>query len=169
MPYDAREIANFFIDRANDAGMSLTHLSIQKVLFFAHAWHLAKYGDALVGQRFEAWKYGPVVRVVYDQLKVFGDRKIEIKLSKINVVTGFMETAPYEFPEELRSFLSNIFDYYGKFDAGRLVDLTHEKDGPWEKVWKSGSNSAVVGMYIPDELIKLWVLREGGRAHLIRQ
>ncbi|GLS29485.1 Panacea domain-containing protein [Neomesorhizobium albiziae] len=168
MPYDAREIANFFVDRAGETGLPLTHLSLQKILFFAHAWHLAKYNAPLIGQRFEAWKHGPVVRVVYDQLKVYKDKEISSRLTKIDVTTGIMSFARYDLNSNLMKFLENIFDYYAKFDAGKLVDLTHEEAGPWEKVWKSGLDGAVVGMYIPDESIRLWILREGGRGSLIR-
>ncbi|MFM9718924.1 Panacea domain-containing protein, partial [Streptomyces galilaeus] len=49
-------------------------MTLLKVLYFAHAWHLAKYGKPLVAQPFEAWRHGPVNRVVYDQYKEYRER-----------------------------------------------------------------------------------------------
>ncbi|MDX8441876.1 Panacea domain-containing protein [Mesorhizobium australafricanum] len=168
MPHDARAIANFLLDRAQQQGIKLTHLSLQKILYFAHAWYLAKYDRPLLGQKFEAWKFGPVIRVVFDQLKSQKDRIIEERLLKIDVVSGKMAEATCDISSEDQKFIDSIFSYYASFDAGKLVDLTHEKGGPWEKVWKSAAERSVVGMYIPDESIRLWILREGGREGLIR-
>ncbi|WP_313617856.1 Panacea domain-containing protein [Agrobacterium sp.] len=163
MPYDARAVANFFIETAWREKNSLTHLSLQKIIFFAHAWHLAKYGNPLIGQKFEAWQYGPVVRVVYDQLKDCKDRPIDKRLRKLDLTSGRWVEVECDFKDEEMSFLSNLFQYYSKFHAGKLVDLTHDKEGPWEKIWNMSVDKAVPGMIIPDEDIKLWILRGGGR------
>ncbi|MBA3519059.1 MAG: DUF4065 domain-containing protein [Rhizobiales bacterium] len=74
-------IANYFLDRADAGGQPISPLSLLKILYFAHAWHLAKSGEALVGQPFEAWQYGPVNRVVYSQIKQFGRSPIQGRLS----------------------------------------------------------------------------------------
>jgi len=67
--HDARAITNYFLDRAAQRGMAITIMTLLKVLYFAHAWYLAKKNAPLVGQPFEAWRHGPVNRVVYDQFK----------------------------------------------------------------------------------------------------
>jgi uncharacterized phage-associated protein len=168
VPYDAREVANFFLDYADSREVPLTHLGLQKILYFAHAWYLAKYNVPLIGHKFEAWEYGPVIRVVFDQLKFLNRRKIDVRLKKIDPFTGAPFDAKYDFNDNTKVFLKNIFDYYGRIDPRALVDLTHEAGGAWEKVWKSTSQRSVVGMYIPDEAIKLWILRDGGREGMIR-
>lgn len=168
MPYDARQVANFLLDASVKDRRPITHLGLQKVLYFAHAWHLAKYSTPLVAQKFEAWKYGPVVRVIFDQLKIFKSQPILYKLQIVEPQSGEFREATYSFGEELSRFLQDIYEYYGKIDPRKLIDLTHEPDGPWEKVWKSGAGRSVVGMYIPDDAIKLWILREGGREGSIR-
>jgi uncharacterized phage-associated protein len=168
MPHDAREIANFFIDKARTQDVTLTHLSLQKILYFAHAWHLAKYDRPLLGHRFEAWQFGPVIRVVFDQLKDLKARNIDRRLQKIDPSSGRMVDAAYQLTNDEQLFLKNIFAYYAQFDARKLVDLTHERDGPWDRVWKTAGDRAVVGMYIPDNSIKLWILRDGGREDMIR-
>ena len=79
--YDARAVANFFIDRALDNARPVTLMTLLKVLYFAHAWHLAKENEALIAQPFEAWRHGPVNRVVYEQMKGQGSKPITKKLT----------------------------------------------------------------------------------------
>lgn len=168
VPFDARQVANFILDRASEEGRPLTHLALQKILYFSHAWHLGKYNERLIGQRFEAWQYGPVIRVIFDQLKVYKDQPINSRLQIVDPELGQFQNAIYDFDPELSKFLSNIYSYYGRIDPRKLIDLTHETDGPWEKVWIRGSGTSVVGMYMSDDDIRMWILREGGRGEFKR-
>jgi uncharacterized phage-associated protein len=154
--YDARAVSNYFIDRAKDSGIPLSIMTLLKVLYFAHAWYLAKTGKPLVAQPFEAWKHGPVNRVVYDQFNELGARPIAKLAVSFDVSKGqFLPTA-YSFDVETKEFLENIFDYYSKFHPFTLSDLTHERGGPWDVIWSRAEAQAVPGMVIPDELIATW-------------
>jgi uncharacterized phage-associated protein len=154
--HDARAIANFFLDRADAQGMKLTTMTLLKVLYFAHAWHLAKEARPLIGQPFEAWEHGPVNRVVYDQFKSFGKNPINTRAVSFDLrQTTFLPT-PYIFDANTEKFLSDIFDYYSQFHAYELSDLTHEKGSPWDVVWSAAANRAVPGMYIPNDRIASW-------------
>ena len=60
--YDARAIANFFLDRADERGLKLVSImTLLKVLFFAHAWYLAKENKPLIAQQLRP---GNMVRLV---------------------------------------------------------------------------------------------------------
>lgn len=158
--YDARAVSNFFLDRASKAGIEITIMTLLKVIYFAHAWHLAKTGDPLIAQPFEAWEHGPVNRVVYDQYK--GYRKKPIDKKAVSFDPGslkYVETA-YSFDKDTEDLLQNVFDYYVNFHPFTLSDLTHEKGGPWDTVWSEAQNRAVPGMTIPNNLILAW-FREG--------
>ena len=161
--HDARSVANFFLDRSSRAGVPITAMTLLKVLYFAHAWHLAKHDKPLIAQPFEAWRRGPVCRVVYDQVKNRGSRPIESRLVSFDPINcAFCETA-YDFDAEQGKFLSNIFDYYSRFHPFRLSDLTHEDGSPWDVVWKEAEHRAVPGMIISDDLIKNWFREESLR------
>ena len=67
-PHDARAVANFLLDAADTHNITLSITSLLKIIYFAQGWHLAKYNRPLIGQSFEAWEFGPVIRVVYDSL-----------------------------------------------------------------------------------------------------
>jgi uncharacterized phage-associated protein len=160
--HDARAIANFFIDRATERRMSLTVMTLLKVIYFAHAWHLAKFKKPLVAQPFEAWQYGPVNRVVYDQFKGYGRRPIDKKATSFDPILMSFTDTEYSLDGPSTEFLQNIFDYYGQFHPFRLSDLTHEEGGPWDTVWKEAERRAVPGMTIPNELIAAWFSQHGG-------
>jgi uncharacterized phage-associated protein len=160
--HDARGIANFFLDRARTRGVKLTTMTLLKVLYFAHAWHLAKENAPLVAQPFEAWRHGPVNRVVYDQFKEYGKEPITRNAVSFDPsIPGFRET-PYILDLKTEGFLGNIFDYYSQFHPFQLSDLTHEKGSPWDVIWSEAEKKAVPGMFIPNELIAAWFKRGGG-------
>ena len=161
--HDARAISNFFIDRSIDVRAPITALSLLKILYFSHAWHLVKYGSPLVAQPFEAWKFGPVVRVVYDQIKMKRSMPIEEALVVLNPIRGQYEKAVVKRSTELTYFMENIFDYYSKYSALQLSDLTHEVGSPWDLIWRKAEISAVPGMRIPDEMIRNWFASESAR------
>jgi uncharacterized phage-associated protein len=157
--YDARAVSNFFYHRARRAGLPLTVMTLLKVLYFAHGWHLAKFGTPLVAQPFEAWKHGPVNRVVYDQFKKFGKRPIDKEAVSLDPITASFIPTPYKFSTDVESLLEHIFDYYAKFHAFTLSELTHERGGPWDQIWTQAQFRAVPGMHIPNNLILDWFLR----------
>jgi uncharacterized phage-associated protein len=162
MTYDARAIANFFLDYGASKGQPITIMSLLKILFFAHAWHLAKTGQPLVGQPFEAWQYGPVNRVVYEQFKTFRDRAINSRAKFLNASAGRYEIAQcLDMDIETSTLLRNVFDYYSQFHPFQLSHLTHEEGSPWDEVWNEATRRAVPGMVISDESIRAWFQRTG--------
>jgi uncharacterized phage-associated protein len=160
--HDARAISNYFLDRAESKGARLTIMTLLKILYFAHAWHLTKYGSPLVAQPFEAWKHGPVNRVVYDQFKKYGRRPIDEKAVSFDPTAARFSETKYHFNADTMEFLANIFDYYSQFHPYTLSDLTHETGGPWDTIWREAEKRAVPGMLIPNELIAAWFATCGG-------
>lgn len=47
----------------------MSHLKLQKLLFYCEAYHLAYFDKSLIPEDFEAWIHGPVCREVYNNLK----------------------------------------------------------------------------------------------------
>lgn len=162
--HDARAVANYMLNRAQRSKLPLTIMTLLKVLYFAHGWHLAKYGKPLIAQPFEAWKHGPVNRVVYEQYKGYKNKPLD-KLA-VSLDPRQMEFVPTRsnFDNETTLLLDSIFDYYSRFHAFTLSDLTHEKGGPWDQIWAEAQSRAVPGMIIPNNLILDW-FRNGNAAY----
>jgi uncharacterized phage-associated protein len=120
---DVINVANFFIDIAarNENSEYMTPLRIQKILYLAQGWFLARHHKPLFPERIEAWKYGPVVPVVYEHLKPYGRGQIT-EPDKWYKASVFMQVEA--------ELLTDILAEYDLFSTGCLVSLTHETT-PW--------------------------------------
>lgn len=151
MTYSALAIANSFIELAKQKKREseLTHLKLQKLVYFAHAWNLAIKDEPLVDEQPEAWDYGPVFSSVYHEFKSFGKKPIS-RPGTIPVPCGEGPFFDFEFVSpfiknddiETQSLLEKIWDVYSKFSASQLSELTHKKDSPWDTT-RSQSGSAI--------------------------
>lgn len=47
----------------------MSHLKLQKLLYYCDAYCLAYFGEELITDEFEAWVHGPVSRKVFNELK----------------------------------------------------------------------------------------------------
>ena len=47
----------------------MSHLKLQKLLFYCDAYHLAYFNEELITDNFEAWVHGPVSKKVFDSFK----------------------------------------------------------------------------------------------------
>lgn len=150
---DVRAIANFVLDEAAAAGVRLTNISINKIVYFICAEHLAKFGQPLVKAKIEAWKYGPVFRELYSEFKVCQDRPIEKRAEKINPHSGKRETCRLDSEEPIVNDLRIWCRTYMRLSASQLVELSHAEDGPWDRVFFHGGTSNP-GMHISDEVIR---------------
>jgi uncharacterized phage-associated protein len=134
-PYDARAVANFFLDLADRNLVALTQMSLLKLIYFAHGWHLAKCDGPLVRQHFEAWEYGPVIKIVRDEFLQFGDEAITGRATRFNLLQGQRSLVYPRLAEEDQAFVSTIFAAYHGYSAWQLSDLTHEAGSPWDRLW----------------------------------
>jgi uncharacterized phage-associated protein len=151
MAYDAREIANFLLDHADSVNQDVTVMSLLKIIYFCHGWHLASTGQPLIKNRIEAWKYGPVIPILYEQFKMFRDKKISKRATAHNFNLGYDCPVTYKISNTDKDFIISVYKSYASLHAFRLSDITHEKNSPWDKVWNS---SVRVGMTITNNEIR---------------
>ena len=124
-PYKAENVANFLIFLASQENKEaeregISNLKLQKVLYFAQAYYLAKLGRPIFVEELEAWQYGPVVPEVYRKFKHYGSKPIIFEDDKSTIA------------EEDREVLKMVWDEFGGYSASRLVDIVHAH-GPWKE------------------------------------
>ena len=151
MSHDARGVANAILDLADQAGIEVTPLKLQKLIYFAHGHSLRTRGHELVFNSFLAWDHGPVVHVVYKQFSDLQHRKIDRRASWQNFATGNIEIAYAQLSEEEVICLSEAMSMYGPVDAYTLSKMSHVPNGPWSIV-RSAPESYPGGL-ISKELI----------------
>lgn len=125
----ALDVARYFIHLSNEAKKPITNKKLQKLVYYSQAWSLVLNNKKLFKEPIEAWVHGPAVRELYVQYKNFGFNPIneEIDISSIKIAT------------EDKKLLDEVWDVYGKLDAGYLEMLTHSEK-PWQDA-RSGLQS----------------------------
>jgi len=161
--YDARAVANLILDLADADGRPLTQVELLKILYFAHGWYLATKNKPLVVQPIEAWKYGPVVKVVRDAFKDFGSRPITNRAERLVLETGEYQRVEPDLSDDDSNFVANIFKQYKQFGAWELSDFTHEQDSPWDRVWNPKGAQGRLGLRIRNDEIQAHFLSVAGR------
>ncbi len=114
----AETIADYILCRLRDKGEPISHLKLQKLLFYVQAWHLALYEEPLFADRFEAWIHGPVVRKLYTKFKDFSWKPI----------TDISECP--DVPSDVKDHIHEVLNVYGDFSAEDLEYMVH-RERPW--------------------------------------
>ncbi len=152
-PCDPRSVANLLLDIADEQGLTMTHLALQKLLYFAHAMFLIETGTPLVSGYFEAWTYGPVHPAVYRAFQGTGHDPIETRATRVDLVTGESSQVPIPTSEAIRTRCVRIMAQYAPLTPGRLVDISHARNGPWDVIVNKATTSVALGLRIPDNII----------------
>lgn len=134
---NAKQVASFFIEKSSQLNENndLTNLKLQKILYFAQVEYLKQFGKVLFENDIEAWQYGPVIREIYEWLKVCGAYQI----SKFDI-----ETATDGLDNKTLAFLEYIWGKYRRYSAFGLVDKTHEDGSAWSKTYNGGKGNFCV-------------------------
>ncbi len=131
-PYSPLAVANYFLDLAKSKGAGLDPMKLQKMIYFAHGWHLALYREPLINEEVQAWEYGPVVQSVYHEFKSFGADKIEKLATDFDYSTRELCTPRIPLSDQRTiALLNKIWDIYGGYSGIQLSHLTHAPNSAW--------------------------------------
>jgi len=150
MTFDAKAIANAFLDIAGNAGETLTPMKLQKLIYFAHGWHLALTHEPLIAEPVEAWEFGPVVPSVYHEFKAARKGAIRTRAAELSLDDLEFKPVPPPRDDATCRLLQRVWNTYGKLSATQLSNLTHLPDTPWDQVQRPGARNVP----IPDEIIE---------------
>lgn len=158
MAHDARALANHFLQLAKLEARPLTHLHIQKILYFGHGYHLAYYNDPLFSQTVQAWKHGPVIPEVYRVFRDYGKSPIT---TLADTYDEHFECTPYraDLSESTTRYLASVWDAYKGVSPYKLSDLSHAPDGPWAKASAGQDLDANRGVPMPNPMIREYFVR----------
>jgi len=152
-PYSSIAVANYFLELGEREGRKLTPMQLQKLVYFAHGWHLALKDKPLVQDPIEAWAYGPVVPDLYHALKAYGSGAVTSRLRQFRMGDGQLHVSkPTVTDPDTQRFLERIWKVYGHLSAVQLSAMTHRPNTPWTKVRLANPNRR--GVDIPDDEMK---------------
>jgi uncharacterized phage-associated protein len=153
--YEARKICNLLISRSDEHKHPLTNLRINKLLYFVHGWGLTRNSQGFVRNHFLAWTFGPIVKPVFDEFKLYGDRMIDQPAQYLDYATGKYKVIPYNdiSPHDIE-IIMRVFLEYDRYSTYELVDMTHEPNGPWDIIFKELAKERRLNQRIPNDLIR---------------
>lgn len=134
------DVANFVVALCNESKISITHLKLQKLLYYVQWWALAIFWKEMFSNDFEAWINWPVCKEVYSKYTPFWFNELIKESWKNNF-------SPVEI-----WFITEVVEKYWKLNAWELVALTH-KESPWITTRKGLSETDHCNKIISKKLI----------------
>ncbi|MBD8924189.1 DUF4065 domain-containing protein [bacterium] len=127
---ESSTIANYFLTKSE-----LTPKKIQKLVYYAYSWFIALYNNneneienVLFSEIPEAWIHGPVFPSLYAKYKDYNWNEVPINKDEMVFEN-----------DDLKSFLDDIWEKFGKFSADQLEYMTHQET-PWINARKNISS-----------------------------
>lgn len=151
-------VSDYMLMNASTLNVTLSQFQLIKMTVIAHGRHLACTDKPLIIDRIEAWKHGPVIPVLYHELKIYGDNPIQ-SLRYCGTPTFQSTSRESLFNDVLsdteRNIINGVIKEYGDWTISELYQLFHEKGSPWSQCY-TGER----GVEIPDSIIRAYYKSE---------
>lgn len=108
------------LSQRGEEPLPLTHLHLQKLLYYCQGWSLARCGRPLFSEEIQAWTYGPVVPRVFPVFADHGNQPIDPR-SAAGTTT---------LTREEQSLVQWVWERYQGYSAIGLSEMTH-RERPW--------------------------------------
>jgi uncharacterized phage-associated protein len=102
----AEKVADYILCYFHDRGDDISHLKLQKLVYYAQGWFLGYYSEPLFDDRIEAWVRGPVQPELYQKFKGFDYHPITLEA----------DCRDFE-DSRTKRLLDYVLDRYGSYTA----------------------------------------------------
>jgi uncharacterized phage-associated protein len=109
---------------------AMSHLKLQKIIYYIEALHLAYFDKSLIDDDFQAWLHGPVSRKIYDALKGYSVLYSEVEYKADETNRNPTDLIKSALTEDQVVLMTDILTEYSKLTSYQLETLTHEET-PW--------------------------------------
>ena len=124
---DPTSLSKYIINRVHEMGHSVSHLKLQKLLYYCAAWHMVYFdGKQLISEDFEAWMHGPVIREVWNYYR--DESVLYDDIQPVNLGFDIRDI----LNDEQVEVIDDALEEYGKRSAYYLECLTHDEK-PWRE------------------------------------
>ena len=115
------DVAHYLLRLAERDRSGLDHLKLQKLVYYAQAFHLGSEGTPLFEEPLHAWRYGPVSLEIW---------------SRYRYTRGYIEPPAQSGDEALdyraRDVVEVVFERFRDLSGPDLVRRTH-REAPWQQ------------------------------------
>lgn len=128
--HNAAIVANKFLALAKEQGETLTPMQLLKLVYLAHGWMLGLHRRPLISNTIEAWKYGPVIPSLYNEIRSYKSDPVS------QPILGFSDA---KLRQDEIGVIQRVYDIYGHLSGPALSRLTHAPGTPWSQTYEPSS------------------------------
>ena len=114
----------------------ITHLKLQKLVYYAQGATLAIHNKTLFSEDIHAWSHGPVCPELYNYFRHTKDLPNLQGIKQKNAIKLF-----YQNPD-LYQTLTALWNAFGKHSGWMLENMTHQET-PWLDAIRQGNNTVI--------------------------
>jgi uncharacterized phage-associated protein len=127
----ANDIAEWFVRySADELGAPVDPMSLEKLTYYAQAFHLVLKDEPLFRDEIQAWKLGPVIPSVYKRYAGYGSDPIVLPIEDAVASSG----------SEIETFLAEVVGFFCRHTSINLSRATY-LENPWIDASESSDNT----------------------------
>lgn len=126
-------------------------IKLFKLLYLLDFEHFRQTGKSVTGFDYQAWKFGPVPVDLMEEWEELGvdlsarvriveERVVDYDRQVVKVNLGVQFDADSFSPRQLRIMEAVAAKYHDTYSP-TMIDVTHEQNGAWDKVWQRGAGA----------------------------
>lgn len=124
------DVANTFLEKGKSENIEITPMKLQKLIYILYKEYLQLTQERLFEEKFETWKYGPVLRSVYETFKKYRSNHIS---SFYFIKERQYQTIDLPIGSQIRQVFDEVWETYKHFEGIYLSELTHGRDNAWSR------------------------------------
>jgi len=128
MKASAQNLCNNILMRAHKEEIEVSPMKLQKLLYYVCVMYVQETGSFPILERFEVWKYGPVIPSIYIEFKPFGSAPI--KGFALNS-KGKAMIVDEDINPVIKKCINYIWNKFKNFSAIALAERTHQRGSGW--------------------------------------
>lgn len=130
---DAEDIARVLIREYIDIGHPITNMKLQKILYYAWIEYYREHNSFLFDDIFYAWRFGPVVKSVYYNYRIYAGNPIKD-----------YKDPNRELPLDIIEFLKDFANRHKDRTTNGLIYRAHVKGTPCHDVYVEGNKNIMI-------------------------
>ena len=122
-----------------------------KLLYLMDFEHFSQTGKSVTGFEYQAWKFGPVPTILMEEweelspdlaqaVHIVEEKVIDYERQAVKVNQGVAFDDAFFSPRQL-GIMQTLADKYYKTYSPKMIDVTHQQNGAWDKVWQNGQGA----------------------------
>ena len=162
--YKVLDVARYIINYSNRNDKSITHLKLQKLIYYVQANFLVnRNGVHCFEENILNWDYGPVINEVYYEFRGNGKDYLpnqeEYTIIEYDEDIESIKFCEKRFDEKIimdsdKEMINEVIDSYFQYTAFEMVNKTHGED-PWKSIERN--------KVIDKEIIREYYLQNSGK------